>query len=291
MPERETVQLAARDASAAIALTGAEPVRWQVGGRDLLWHGDPVHWSYSAPILFPVVGSSRDGVVLVQGAEYPMPQHGFARLSRFDIVDRDVDRAHLRLEAGDATREHYPFRFRLDVTVTLGPEGLRQDFTVQNMGEETMPYALGVHPAFPWPLGGPDKDGHCVVFEAEERPEVPEVAPGGLLARSSRVVPIADRVLPLEPDLFSEALVFLDARSRAVSFGAPDESAVDLRTDGFRHLAVWSRPTAPFLSLEAWTGHADWEDAGGELAERASMIGLAPGESRRHRVTMSYRPA
>ena len=48
--------------------------------------GAPEHWAYHAPILFPVVGASRDGVVRVDGRPYPMPQHGFARTSRFGIV-------------------------------------------------------------------------------------------------------------------------------------------------------------------------------------------------------------
>jgi galactose mutarotase-like enzyme len=62
-----------------------------------------------------------------------------------------------------------------------------------------------------------------------------------------------------------------------------------MELERFPHLAVWSRPTAPFLSLEAWTGHADWEDADGELASRASMIRLRPGEMGRHGVRLSWR--
>jgi hypothetical protein len=59
--------------------------------------------------------------------------------------------------------------------------------------------------------------------------------------------------------------------------------------NAFPHLAVWSRPTAPFLSLEAWTGHADWEDAAGDLASREAMIQLGPGETGRHDVTLRWR--
>jgi galactose mutarotase-like enzyme len=128
-----------------------------------------------------------------------------------------------------------------------------------------------------------------VVFEAEENAAVPEVAAGGLLARARRSVPLDGRILPLDPALFSEALVFLDARSRALSFEAADGAAIAMELEHFPHLAVWSRPTAPFLSLEAWTGHADWEDAQGELAERASMIRLGPGETGRHHVRLSWR--
>ncbi|MBV9079325.1 MAG: aldose 1-epimerase family protein, partial [Methylobacteriaceae bacterium] len=151
----------------------------------------------------------------------------------------------------------------------------------------TLPYALGFHPAFRWPFSVADKTGHRVAFEAEESRDLPEVASGGLLARHHRLAPLDGRVLPLSPAIFTEALVFLRARSRVFRFEAPDGAAIAMAVEGFPHLAVWSRPTAPFLSLEAWTGHAQWQDEPGELATRDSMILLAPGQTRRHRAILT----
>src|SRR5215217_9455043 len=84
----ETLALAADGASATIALRGAEPLSWRVGGRELIWHGDPAHWPQRAPILFPVVGASAGGTVRVEGRSYPMPRHGFARDLPFGLVER-----------------------------------------------------------------------------------------------------------------------------------------------------------------------------------------------------------
>lgn len=286
----DRIALRSGPAEAVVALRGAEPVSWRVGGRELLWNGDPAHWGYHAPNLFPVVGASAGGVVRVGGREYPMPQHGFARTSRFEPVERSDAACRLRLVDTQETRRAYPFGFRLDVTVTLTAASLRLDFAVTNAGATAMPYALGVHPAFPWPLGGDDRDGHAVLFERAERAEVPEVAPGGLLARSTRPVPLDGRRLPLAPDLFTEALVFLDAQSRSLAFEAPSGAAIELAAHGLPHLAVWSRPDAPFLSLEAWSGHADWADARGDLGGRASMRLLPPGGTGSHAATLTWRP-
>ena len=44
---------------------------WSVGGRDLLWPGDPAIWDQISPILFPVVGWTRDGA-RVAGRQYPL---------------------------------------------------------------------------------------------------------------------------------------------------------------------------------------------------------------------------
>jgi galactose mutarotase-like enzyme len=283
-----TIELAAGEATAVVALKGAEPVSWRVGGRELLWNGDPAHWDRSAPILFPVVGASVGGAVLVEGVAYPMPQHGFARDSLFAVVERRPDAVRLRLTDDERTREHYPFAFALDVTLTLGPDTLTVAFEVSNPGAAALPYALGFHPAFLWPFETPGQNGHAVLFDAEERAEVPLLTPEGLLARRTRRLAFDGRRLPVTPELFERgALVFLDAASRSLRFAAPSGAAITLAGDDFPHLALWTKLAAPFLSLECWTGHADWEDAGGELSERSSMRLLPPGASAHHAATMS----
>lgn len=286
----DRIELAAGEARATIALRGAEPVSWRVGNRELLWSGDPAHWSYHAPILFPLVGASKDGKIRVGGKDHAMPQHGFARTSLFTLEEHGEASARLRLMDSKETLAAYPYRFALEVTVALSANALRQVFTVTNLGEDIMPYGLGVHPAFPWPLDGETKDGHRVVFDKPEVPKVPEIAAGGLLSHETRKVPLQDAVLPLSPDLFTEALVFLDAQSLGVSFTAPSGASIRLLGDELPHLAVWSKPDAPFLSLEAWSAHADWEDASGRLSDRASMIFLKPGETFGHRVEMTWTP-
>lgn len=288
MTEHEggTVGLAAGEGSAEVALRGAEPIAWRIGGRDLLWSGDPAHWSYRAPILFPVVGASKNGDIRVGGQTYPMPQHGFARTSEFALMQQEDGTARLRLSASEATLAHYPFPFELEVTATLTPTALSMVFEVANTGSGPMPYGLGFHPAFRWPFDARDRSGHTVVFEAAERPEVPEIAPGGLIARRWRPIPLSGRELPLSPDLFKEALPVLNANSRSLAFVSPTGARIEMTVDNFPHLAIWTRPDAPFLSLEAWTAHADYEDAEGELLARPSMTILRPGEAGRHRVVL-----
>jgi galactose mutarotase-like enzyme len=282
------VRLEADDASAAVALHGAEPVSWRVGGRELIWSGDPAHWGRHAPILFPVVGASAGGVIRVGGQTYRMPQHGFARDSRFALIERERDAARLRLMESDETWKHFPFRFVLDVTVTLRPDSLVLVFEVTNTDTSDVPYALGFHPAFPWPFDAPDRAGHAVEFEREEDAQVPSLTDDGLLAPPGRRLPLQGRRLALDPELFTGALVFLDARSRSVRFRSPSHAAIGLEVEDFPHLALWTKPTAPFLSMEAWTGHADLEGFSGEVFERASMRRLPSGHVARHALTLRW---
>ena len=284
-----SVILQARDASAVIAVRGAEPRSWRIGGTELLWHADPSHWDRSAPILFPVVGASAGGTVHVDGVPYPMPQHGFARDSVFDVVERRPEAVRLRLTDSAGPRAHYPFAFVLEVTVALAPATLSVAFEVRNVGRQPMPYALGVHPAFPWPFDAASREGHAVEFAAPERADVPLLTSDGLLQRRTRRLDLHGRQLALTPELFGQgALVFLDAASASVTFVSPSGARITLAGEGFPHLALWTKPTAPFLSMEAWTGHADWEDGGGELGDRPSMRSLAQGAAARHEVRMTY---
>lgn len=284
------VRLAAHGATALVDPLGAEPLTWSPAERNLLWTGDPAFWDRRAPVLFPVVGSSVDGMVRIGGATYPMPQHGFAKDRLFEPVEHSPDMVRLRLRADEATRRHYPFSFRLDITLALSPTTFVVSAEVANEGPEPMPYALGFHPGFAWPFDAATRDGHHVAFAADEVPEVPGIVPVvGLLERRLRPIPLANRRLDLSPDLFrGGALILRDAASRSLSLVGPGGSSITVEAEGFRHWAVWTKPGAGFVCLEALTGHADWTDADGDIAQRNSILWLAPRDTARHRVTMRF---
>ena len=289
MSANTAISLAAEDATASLATRGAELLSWRVGGRELIWHGDPAHWPWHAPILFPIVGEASGGAIRVEGRAYPIARHGFARNMEFTLIERDEARAHLRLTDSDETRARYPYPFRLDVVVTLAAASLSLVFEVSNTGDRDLPYAVGFHPAFLWPFDGDSREDHAVVFAAEEDPVVPEITSAGSLRPKARRLPLEGRRLPLDPALFAQdALVFLDARSPSLRFTAPTGAAIGLEADEFVHLALWTKPTAPFLSMEAWTGHADPEGFSGELADKPSMRLLGPGARAQHAVTLRW---
>ncbi|BBK39037.1 aldose 1-epimerase [Allostella sp. ATCC 35155] len=281
----DPILLESGPAHAAISPRGAEPVAWRVRDVPLLWTVDPAWWARTAPVLFPVVGWSRDGHVRIDGVRRPMPVHGFAPAAGFDVVEQAADRVRLELTDGPATRASYPFRFRLSVEWHLSADRLAAVVTVGNPGNRPLPFAVGLHPGFCWPLAGAPRAGHRVRFARPERAEVPVIAPGGLFSDRRRPVPIAaDGVLELDDRLFaSEALCFLDAASRRMRYENGRGQAIIVDAPDFPHVVLWSRPGAPFLSVESWTGHGDPEGFAGELCERPSIRLLAPGASVHHR--------
>ena len=287
----ELTTLRAEGASAVVAGDGAELRSWRpAGGPELLWHGDPAHWPFWAPILFPIVGTLKDDRYRWQGRTYEMFRHGFTRFRPFARVTANEHQATFALVDDAQTRAAYPFPFRLSVDYEIAARTLDVGFAVENRGKEPMPYAVGFHPAFNWPFAGGAKEDYRVEFEAEEAATVPEVTGAGLVRRSQRPSPLEGRRLDLRPALFADgAFVFPNARSREMAFAAKDGSALVMTAEGFPHLVVWTKPAAPYISLETWTSHSDYEDSDGDFAAKPDMRMLPPGETALHSVRLAWR--
>ncbi len=161
---------------------------------------------------------------------------------------------------------------------------------VVNPGESRAPYACGLHPGFRWPIGGSGREGAVVRFEREERSEVPAIAPGGLISKAMRSVPLDGRDLPLSDALFAnDAVCFLNCASRSLAFVDASGASITMQFPDFQHAALWSRPGAPFICLEAWTGYSDPEGFDGDLFDKPSMRVLEPGARARHQARFVYR--
>jgi galactose mutarotase-like enzyme len=261
-------------ARATIARRGAEALIWRIGDRDMLWSGDPAWWGQVAPVLFPICGAARDDIVRFGGVPHPMPLHGFAAGLDFAIAATTDNTVVLTLTDGPATRPSLPFPFRLALRYALTDNDLSIDLDVTNPGPEPLPYALGLHPGFALPGGV-----GAVEFEAVESETVPVVR-DRLFTAERRPSGVAGRRLDTGADTFARgALCFLDAASRSLRMSGPDGHGVGVRFEGFPHLVLWGRPGAPFLAVEAWTGHGDSVGFSGDFAERASMRLLPPGET------------
>jgi galactose mutarotase-like enzyme len=274
--------LNAGPAHAAVSRRGAEWREWSIGGSHLLWAGDPAVWPAIAPILFPVVGWTRGAHVRVGAKQYPLGLHGFAAEMDFSVGELGDRHARLILQDNPQTRARYPFAFRLEIEYRLSPTAMEVIAFVQNTGEGAMPYAVGLHPGFGWPFGD-SAAPHRVVFDAPESAEVPVIVPGGLFSPSKRPVPLDGHILRLTPDLFAhEALCFLDVKSRKLVYDNGLGQGLQISLEHFPHVALWARPPAPFLAIEAWTGHGDPEGFDGDLFDKPSMIILAPGAAGRH---------
>ncbi|MCA0424746.1 MAG: aldose 1-epimerase family protein [Proteobacteria bacterium] len=267
-----------------LSAAGAEIFAWRVGGRDLLWNGDPAFWPRRAPILFPFCGWLRNGTFRVGGQSYASGVHGFGHTTPFRLERHGPASARMVLDDTPATHAVFPFRFHLTVNVSVGEAGFACDIAVENPGETVLPFALGYHPGFRWPFDGGAREAYRLVFEQDERAEAVRTAPGGLFTGETIPAPLSGRDIDLSRAFAGQdSLVFRNVRSERVAFVAPSGRQIVVTAQGFPNRVFWTRPGAGYLCIEPWTGEGDPVDFSGDLSEKPGMILLPPRQARRFR--------
>ncbi|MCS6760143.1 MAG: aldose 1-epimerase family protein, partial [Candidatus Devosia euplotis] len=123
-------------------------------GQSWLWSGDAAFWNGRSPVLFPMVGKAPDGRISINGRRYPVGQHGFARRSEFELAEQGEDFCRFVLTSSLSTQTVYPLDFRLSLEHRVVGRAVQVTAEVHNDDHSMMPFGIGFHPAFVWPLPG-----------------------------------------------------------------------------------------------------------------------------------------
>lgn len=276
------VVITSGDLTARIDPLGAELLSLQDrAGREYMTDANPAFWAGHAPLLFPIVGRLNGDVLRVDGREYPMRQHGFARRMVWEIVGAGDDAVTFHLADTGETRDQYPFGFDLAVLHALEENRLSTVVRVGNPGDVPLPFSFGFHPAFAWPLpDGGNKAGHSITFDQPEPQDIRRLDGNGLLALHE-ATPVAGRDLALDPALFeADALIWDALASRRLAYRSPDGPWLDIAFN-LPMLGIWQKPGADFICIEPWAGLADPTGFAGDLMEKPAVTVLAPGEEQR----------
>jgi len=229
-------------------------------GQEVLWQGDPAFWAGRNPILFPIVGSTFDKKIHIDGNVYEMGNHGFARNSTFALVSETENEIKLSLESNDQTLAQYPYHFNLSVRYTLKDKIVFIDYFIENKDEKVMPFSFGLHPAFA--LDDPNS----------ARLEFPEKEDDSQL-QNGRFALMDDAFFETKPTYLLENI-----RSRYVDLIRKDLK-VRVSCMGYRWIAFWKKPGAKFLCIEPWHGHGDVGETTTDFASREGTIHLKPGQT------------
>jgi galactose mutarotase-like enzyme len=250
-------------------------------GQDWLWDGDAAFWSGRSPVLFPIVGRAPDDHVRIEGFRYPMGQHGFARRSEFELVASGADFCRFALRSGQASHSIFPFEFLLALEHRVEGRGVSVMAEVSNLDHRPMPFGIGFHPAFVWPLPACDGLEHRVVLDNGGTPDLVRLS-GGLVKPEALPSPFEAGELVLSHDLFAgDAMLFPEGAGAGLRYEAGGK-AVRLTWENLPNFAIWSKAGAGFVCLEPWHGTAAQVGGSDELAERPYGDVLGPGAIARY---------
>ena len=282
-----TIRIANDQLAVEVASLGAEMQSLKTAdGRDFLWNGDAAWWTGRSPILFPIVGKAPGDVLAVNGKTYPMAQHGIARRREFAVVEQTKTSCRHELVSTSETREVYPFDFRLTLEHRLDGAKLSVTATVENTGETLLPFGLGFHPAFLWPLPGADGKSHEVILDNGAEPGVIQLE-AGLIGKTLPTSPFEAGHLALSHDLFeNDALIFPEGAGTGLTYAAEGGPSLAFTFENLPNIALWQKPGAPFLCIEPWHGMAAHAGGTAELVERPYTVALPAGEAMRFGFTV-----
>lgn len=252
-------------------------------GHEYLYQGDTSFWERRSPVLFPVVGSVWNGKYRMDGREYSIPQHGFARDAEFTVMeDTPEDEAWFYLESDEKTLEMYPRRFRLEIGYHLQETRLTVMWRVKNLDEKDMYFHIGAHPAFMYPdFKASDAVHGYFLFDSRDLTTELLKEKGCMGYDTMHLTLDSEQMLPITSTTFDiNTIVLANRQVRRVSLLDKERRPYLSVLFQAPVVGMWSpAPDAPFVCIEPWWGRADRVDFEGDFSEREYTNHLSPGST------------
>lgn len=226
--------------------------------NEYLWDGDARYWSDQSPVLFPFVGRFTNGKYLLNGNEYEMDIHGFARKYPYAVVDKGEDFILLEMTDNGETYQMYPYHFSLQIGYELKDNKVEITYTVQNLSDKIMYFGIGGHPGFKLPFeGGLDFTDYYLEFSGKSYPERVGHTETCFLSGVNERFPLEnDKILPLKHSMFDNDAIVLQHVSDEVTLKSDKGNRkVTVSYPNLPYLGLWHAPKteAPYICIEPWT--------------------------------------
>lgn len=252
-------------------------------GQEYLWQADPQYWPRHSPILFPIVCSVENDTYIVDGQEYHLPRHGFARDTEFNLVAQSDNKAVFALHENEETLKVFPFPFNLAVSYKLDGNKIHVVWHVENTGKKEMHFQIGGHPAFLAPgceAGKPLKG----VLRVDNKGALKGLKShiDGSVEMEEIEIASQDGLICFDDEFFAHDSVKLhDSQTSSVELLNPDGSVAVRLSYKCPIIAFWSpyQKNAPFVCLEPWYGVGDPRGYEGEFKDKPFINHLMPGAS------------
>ncbi|ECQ6575077.1 aldose 1-epimerase family protein [Listeria monocytogenes] len=249
-------------------------------GLEYLWNADSKFWGRHSPVLFPTVGRLVDDTYLVDGKQYHLGQHGFARDRDFQVIEQTENTVRFELDADEESLAIYPYKFKLSIIYTIEKNTVAVSYEVENTDNKRIYFSIGAHPAFHLPLtDGTTFEDYYLDFGTEENLETLCLEGPYRSGEIKKIIDEPARYLPLSYDLFkNDALIFEALKQKEMTIKSDKTPHfVKVSFPEFPFVGVWTaKPGTPFLCIEPWYGIADGAGESVELRDKAGIEHLEP---------------
>ena len=237
--------------------------------KEFIWEGNPDFWGKHSPVLFPIVGTLKNNTYTVNGKEYRLPRHGFARDMEFQLIGKTENSATFSLQSNVETLKIYPFEFELQLIYTLQENALDIQYKVINKSETKMPFSIGAHPAIALPE---NFESYALKFEREEVLKY-YLLENDLISNKTEVLETKNSLVPLNYKLFeNDALIFKTLESNSLTILENSKPYIKVDFEDFPSLGIWTKEQAPFICIEPWLGYSDTAVNSGDLFEKEGIL-------------------
>lgn len=270
-----------------IAEHGAEIKRILYDTIDYLHDSNPIYWNRSAPILFPNIGTIKDGKTWMNGKPYPMVKHGFLRDRDFQLETIETSSVTFSYTSTATDLEIYPFSFKVEITYQIHGNTLKSYIVVYNLSDVTMPFHLGLHPAFKVPLFDTEKfEDYTFLFDEPVTCDSPTVNLSNGTIDFDHIARHFEKIteLPLNYDDYkNDALIFSNIPTKHIKLVNQTRThGIDFEFNDFPLLGIWTpnHIQANFICIEPWIGSADSSNHTGKWLDKPYLIHLEPQDKK-----------
>ena len=247
-------------------------------GKEYMWQAGP-QWNRHSPILFPIVCSVNNDTYTVDGKDYHLPRHGFARDMMFTVVSLTSEKVTMALHDSEETLKVYPYRFNLAVTYRLEGNKVHVIWHVENTDTKEIHFQIGGHPAFNMPSG---KLEGMIKLDNEEPMDMLKSYADGSVELVEVPLEADMGIMEINNDFFraDSVKIHKSQTHRAMLIDTNGEPAVTVDYKA-PVCAFWSPydKQAPFVCIEPWYGIGDPRGFNGEFKDKPMMNHLQPGAS------------
>ncbi|MFK4785406.1 aldose 1-epimerase family protein [Fusobacterium sp. MFO224] len=281
-----------KELSIRIESFGAELVgiKDRINENEYIWQKNSKYWGKSSPVLFPFVGSIRNGKYQYEGKEYEIKtRHGFARDNEFKIFNRGKDFIEFVFEYSKNTLEIYPFKFKLFIKYTLKDRSLEINYRINNLGEKEMYFSFGAHPAFNINLDLDNNyEDYCIEFDKNEIGNSKVLQEGFVVPNKEKEI-FKEKKLNLKKDIFiNDALIFENVKSKLIYLkNKKNEEIIKFKFANFEYLAFWGVQGGNFICFEPWDGITDYINSSGKLKEKIGIRKLESNKEKKYDIMIT----